>query len=210
MIAGLLSVSSTYAQSKFLFTNAQKIDLDRYKGIDGSPYLFDEWPMATIYDNAGLDYVDVEINFNGATNEIEIRKDDKFIELEKSQYKSIEIKAEDKKILFQRDFQGHFKTDFIQVIHEGKLISLVRRFESKMEEVELQNVGKTERIKRFNKRFSFIFLKDGKPTKVKSKKKQLISYLGKKKQLDSFIDSSKLKKNRLNHLQEIMEYYETL
>jgi len=152
----------------------------------------------------------VEINFNGATNEVEIRKGDKFIELQKVDYKTIHVGKGDLKSIFLRDIDGLFKTDFVESIYEGSDIALVRKFESKMEEVEMQNVGKTERIKRFNRKFKYILIKDGKSSILKTKKKQLIAALGKKKQLDAFIDSGKLKKDRRNHLKEIIAYYESI
>lgn len=210
LVIALLLVSNSYSQSNVLFKNAKIIDEDRYKGIDGSPYAWDEWLVGTIYDNKGNDIPDVEININGNSEEIEIRKDNKFIELQEMLYAKIELSQNGSPILLVRGFQSLFKTDFVEVVHEGTNVSIVRKFSAKLEELELQNVGKTEKIKRFKPRYTYYFIKGGKSSMVKAKKKQIIAFLGKRKVMDAFIDTVKLKKNRKEHLKEIAAYYDSL
>lgn len=206
----MMMCMNTLAQSKLLFTNAKTIDVDRYNGFKGDPYMWSEWHTATIYDNKGDEIPDVEINFNGYTNELEVRSDDKFIELDQRNYATIETTHDNKPIVLSRGHKGFFMNGFIEVIYEGESISMLRKFEAKLEEIEIQNVGKTERIKRFNTKYLYYLIAHGEVKKVSLKKKKLLEALGRKKEMSTIIDSGLLKTNRLDHLKEILEYFESL
>lgn len=206
----MLMYMNTSAQSKILFTNAKTIDLDRYRGYKGDPYMWSEWHTATIYDNKGEEIPDVEINFNGHTNELEVRSDDKFIELDQRNYTTIETIHYDKPLVLSRGHKGFFMNGFIEVIHDGESISMLRKFEAKLEEIEMQNVGKIERIKRFNTKYVYYLIAHGEANKVSLKKKKLLEALGRKKEMSTIIDSGQLKTNTVAHLKEILQYFESL
>ena len=89
MVGFFASVQAQKDEENALFLNSEKIDDDRYKEMKGSPYLFENWVTGTIIDLDKKTYPVSQINYNGYTQEFEVRKGDSFITLdEKSLLKS--------------------------------------------------------------------------------------------------------------------------
>ena len=199
------------SQSNNLFSNAKPIDEYRYEGVRASPYQFDTWVPATIYTSQGDPIQVDELNINGYSKELEIRRGDKFIELDQSAYSRIEISLRDEtQHVLVRNFANNFRTRFIELVHDGAKIKCVRQFLVPMIDFEIQNVGKTEKIKRFNPKFTYTFIREGILEEVKLKEKTLITYLGNKKEMSKVLDKSKFKSDQLQHLKEILAHYESL
>jgi len=204
------SLKST-SQSNSLFTNAVAIDEYRYDDIRDSPYQFDSWLPGIVYTVKG-DPIEVEqLNINGYSKEVEIRRGSHFIELDQAGYGRIEVISDDGiKHVFVRDLAGNFRDRFVELVHEGTKIQCVRQFVVPMIDIEIQNVGKTEKIKRFNPKFVYTFIRDGDIEEVKFKEKQLLAYLGNKKELSKIFDKAKFKNEPLHHLKEILVHFESL
>ena len=75
LVASLLISQATIAQISNVDLNGSPARLTGYTGIDGSPYLFDEWARADIgLTNAGLKE-NVAYKFNVHDNELEVIND---------------------------------------------------------------------------------------------------------------------------------------
>jgi len=207
----LLISSSALGQKNALFTNAKPIDEFRYEGIQGSPYQFESWVKAIIYTNENDPISVDEFNINGYSKELEIRKGNRYIDLIQTGYSRIEVDFEDgSQTIFVRDFEGFFDLHFVELVHDGPKVTCLRKLVVPMIDIEMQNVGKTEKIKRFNPKFLYYFIKDGQLEEVKIKEKKLVEYLGQKKALGSIMNKAKFKTDKLGHLKEILKYYESL
>ena len=89
-------------------------------------------------------------------------------------------------------------------------IYAAKEFHCSISEKEVQDVGKTVMMKRFFRKFNYYLVLKGELKSIKLSKKNLISTLGHKKELETFIKKNKLKVDRDGNLREIMAYYETL
>jgi len=197
-----------FAQAKTTFTNATTIDENRYAGFKGSAYLYDDWKVGNVYDTKGKAFERVEINFNGYSNEIEIKKGDKYINLDQKWYLKIEVEDKEGIRIYHRGIHDFFKDKFVEVIHQGTSLMLVKKFRVGVTEKEINDVGKTIKIKRFERKEDYYFIKNGKLQNIKFKKKSIIKYLGHKKELERYIKDNKLKLNRLNDLKKVLTFYE--
>lgn len=208
LVTLLMTLSFLNAQPKSIFTNAKPIDESRYKAYKGSPYFFDDWVLADIYDANGKAFEQLEMNFNGYTNEIEIRKGNQYIELDKKWYSKIEANSPDGIITFVQEAHSHFKNNFVEAVYIGNRISLVRKFRIALTEKEINDVGKTIKIKRFEKRLEYYFIKGEKLNNIKWKKKSILSYLGHKKDIEAFLKKNKLKLTSDKGIQKVLAFYE--
>lgn len=120
------------------------------------------------------------------------------------------ISEDDTKYVFVRNLEGNFRDRFVELVHQGIKIQCVRQFVVPMIDIEIQNVGKTEKIKRFNPKFVYTFIRDGNLDEIKLKEKQLLVYLGNKKELSKIFDKAKFKNEPLRHLKEILVHLESL
>lgn len=199
-----------FAQPKSIFTNAKPIDENRYQDYKGSPYLFDDWVKADIYVGEEKAFEQLDLNFNGHTNEIEIRKDNQYIELDKKWYSKIEAITPEGLVVFSQGVHTFFRNNFVEVLYDGEQISLVRKFRVAVTEKEINDVGKTIKIKRFEKRFEYYFIKGDELKNVKWKKKSILSYLGHKKEIEAFLKKNKLKLTSDNGIRQTLIYFESL
>ena len=77
----LIIPKATAQETDILMTNSRSVDKDRYKGIKGNPYLFEDWHKGKII-SVDADVIEgVLLNFNGKTEGFEIKKGNNFIEL---------------------------------------------------------------------------------------------------------------------------------
>ena len=208
-----LSLSTLFAQeSDLLLTNSQPINSDRYKGIKGDPYMFDEWRRGKIISEDADAIENVLLNFNGQTNGFEIKQGDKYIELDPSWYLRVVVEGEKEgeKIVFQKNFYAPLNNKFTRIVYKGKTVTVVEDFKSKVEKKVINNVGKNEEIKTFYNRKNYFLIKDKKPVLFRTKKKSLLPMLGMEKELESYMKKEKLKLNSEKDLIQLLTHYDSL
>jgi len=205
----LITTTLSAQETDVLMTNSRSIDKDRYKGVKGSPYQFEDWYKGKII-SADADIIEgVLLNFNGKTEGFEIKKDNNFIELDPRWYIRVELEeTSEKTIIFQKNFLPPLANKFTRVVYKGKNLRVVEDFISKIEVKVINNVGKKEEIKRFYSKSNYFLIKDKKITLLKAKKKSLYALLGHKKELESFIKKEKLKLSSEADLIKLFTFYE--
>ena len=206
----ILTTTTLLAQeTDVLMTNSRSIDKDRYKGVKGSPYQFEDWRKGKII-SADADVIEgVLLNFNGKTEGFEIKKGDNFIELDPKWY--IRVLLEDESgetVTFQKNFLPPLANKFTRVVYKGKNLSIVEDFIAKIEIKVVNNVGKKEEFKRFYNKRNFFLIKDKKITLLKTKKKSLYALLGHKSALESFVKKEKLRLSNEADLIKLFTFYE--
>lgn len=203
--------SSLNAQeSDVLMTNTKGIDEDRYKGIKGSPYIYDEWQTGKII-SVDADVIEsVPLNFNGETNGFEIKKGDRYIELDPQWYIRVIIdgKIPEEDVVFQKNFLPPLKNKFTRQVYKGKDITIVEDFTAKIETRTINNVGKNEVTKKFYSKTNYYLIKDRKPTLFRLRKKVLLPLLGHEKELEQFLKKEKIKLNKEKDLIRLLTFYE--
>ena len=197
-------------ETDILMTNSRTIDLNRYKGILGTPYKFKDWRKGKIISVDADAIEGVLLNFNGETNGFEIKKGDSFIELDAKWYIRVLIEdtASDEYITFQKNFLPPLTNKFTRIVYKGKKLSIVEDFIAKIDTKVINNVGKNEELKRFHSKKNYYLIKDRKPTLLKLKKKSLLALLGHKSELESFIKKEKIKLSTETDLIKLFTFYE--
>ena len=147
IVIGFLAAQVSYGQIANLSLNGVPAKLSAYDGVDGSPYLFDEWARADVSTtNAGLKE-NVAYKFNIYENEFEVINEAGnkiFLNKNYVEYMLLErpsiILANSQgglltKLLFKKGFDsidGVQADDFVNVIAEGSKYSMVRTFDTEL------------------------------------------------------------------------------
>ncbi|MEM6805208.1 MAG: hypothetical protein AAF696_27675 [Bacteroidota bacterium] len=216
----LFCALSLFGQRELQLTNSKKIDPNRYADKDGDPYLFKNWLIADVTDNDLQVIKEVFINYNGFTEEFEIKNGDNFIELENKYYLQIEARRKKngdafpknagENIVFQRKLHKQFQDKFVRLIHRGEKLSIIENFKVRVSEVTFQDVGKTVKKKRFVGIRKYYLLKDGTLTAFSKKRSSIIKTFGgkKKKQLDVFMRKEKIDLAKDEDIGKLFSFYE--
>ncbi len=176
--------TSSLAQSKVLFQDAQAFDTDRYKGVKGSCFLFEDWVEATLYDLKDADYKKVKVNYNGETGQAEaINNDMLSITIDRRDIKSIHIPSKNdatpKDLHFldtivmvtspHKDLTADYYIQLIandnRALYLGLDASIITTTETPPGEI-------IER-KRFNKHYQYILIENDSVTKFSTNKKAI-------------------------------------
>lgn len=211
VILGLSPNFSLFAQDgTLMMTNSKPIDENRYSEIKGNPYLFKDWQTGSIVDKDDKMIENVLLNYNGETENIEIRQGDKFIELEVSDYKKIIIPKENaaETILIKGAFSP-FKDQFVRVVYANANRKVIQTFESQIITKVFNNVGKNEEFKSFYNKKQYYLISD-KAQLFKLKKKSLLPLLTERSQLEQFLKKEKMKLNSEEQLLKLLAYYEQI
>ena len=217
----LLSIlSATFTQTELQLVNSKKIDPNRYEGIEDDPYLFKNWLIGNVTTNDGEVIEEVFINYNGYSEEFEIKNGDRFIELENKYYMQIEMsrkkngekfpKNAGEEIVFQRNLHGKFKEKFVRLMYRGKQVSVIEGYRVTVTEKTFQDVGKTVVKKRFIGTRSYYLLKDGELQSFNMKRSSVIKTFGLKKELDQFMRKQKINLDKDEDIAKVFAYYEEL
>lgn len=145
LAAAILISNVGFAQISNISLNGAPARLTAYEGVEGSPYLFEDWAKADIgTTNAGLkekvayrfNIYDNELEvINEAGNKIYLNKD--FVEYAMLERPSILIATGSAgqltKLLFKKGYEmikGVDEKDLVNVIAEGKKYTLIRKYYS--------------------------------------------------------------------------------
>jgi len=197
-------------ETDVLMLNSKSIDSERYKGVKGTPYIFKDWRSGKLI-SADADAIEgLTLNYNGKSGGFEVRKDNRFIELNPKWYIRVVVEGDkgEEPIIFQKNFLPPLKDKFTRLVYKGNKISVVEDFISKIEIKVINNVGKKEELKRFYSKRSYYLIKDRKPTYLKLKKKNVLALLGNTKELETYLKKEKMKLNSEKDLIKLLEYYE--
>lgn len=204
-----------FAQNMISFSEARPYDESRYEDIKASPYFFESFAKAWITDTEGVKYAPVLANFNGYTDEFEVRQEDQFIRLDEQHYSRIALLPEGKvdTVYFIRGVHADFRGKFIQEIYESEQVILVRKFKVGLTSTVINNVGRKDEIKRFSPQNDLFLLKkkDNVLIPLKGNEKKMLKELGHEKELASFLKEDKsVDLNTDQGLAALIKKWETL
>ena len=202
------------SQTMISFTESQDYNESRYRDIKESPYLFKTFIDGYIIGINDTEYDKVSTNFNAYTEEIEVRKGNKFIRLDERFYKSVLLKLEDgKDMKMIRGIHPFFRGKFIEVLYQEGNTYLTRKHTVKISETSVNNVGRKETFRRFIKEKE-LYLVTGTGSEdiqlLKTKKKKLLKALGKKDELTNYIKKEKIDLSSDKGLVSLIKYWISL
>lgn len=148
LIVGVLFAQVSFAQISNLSLNGVPARVSGYAGIEGSPYLFDDWARADVSTtNAGLKE-NVAYKFNVYENEVEVINEagnkiflnKNYVDYLMLERPSIIIANNNgegmlTRLLFKKGYsgiKGIGEDDFVNVIAEGEKYTLVRTFSTEL------------------------------------------------------------------------------
>ncbi|MFT6828387.1 MAG: acylphosphatase [Roseivirga sp.] len=215
VIAFLFIFPLTYGQKEIkFFTNEQPIDVYRYNNIEGSPYLLKTSKKATLYDVYGTVYNDVFFNYNGLTQELELFKNDKeFIILNSLFYERIVAEDENSPnglMVLKKGLDPELGESFVQVIHEGEKLTVIKQFNVRKSKVTINDVGKIRNFENFTRTTNYYVISELAMVDMSTKKRQLLRLLGYEDKVDEFIKTENLDLENDIDLSKLFVFYETL
>ncbi|MBX2816033.1 MAG: hypothetical protein KTR24_08545 [Saprospiraceae bacterium] len=213
----LLQCGTLSAQRDSLFfTNSQQWDEERYPNVQGTPYFFEDFMQANIMRRDSFVFSDVLLNYNGFSQEFEIREDDRYIVLEALWYLEIRIPADknpslEQDVVFRQDMHPTYKAKFAQVLHDGQKVTAINDFKVEKSEKTIQNVGGAVTFERFVPIHSFRLIRDGEIDLLRPKKDVLAAKLGSEKEFSKFLKANKIKKlTDPNNMAKAVAWYDEL
>lgn len=218
IVAGLLIAQYSEAQISNINLNGAPARLSGYDGVEGSPYLFEDWGKAEVgTTNAGLKE-NVSYKFNIHDNELEVINETGnpiFLNKDFVEYAILERPAGLlasgvpagilPKLLFKKGFEmvrGIESNDLVNVLADGKNYTLIRKFYSDLV-TPPKNSYAPSQGKMFVFEESFYLIdKNEKVTSVKSKTNNIVGALSESDQeiAKKIIKENKLDLGREDHL----------
>jgi len=149
----ILLSAVTFGWSQSLeMTNSTPIDVNRYKDINGSPYLYEDWRLARIMNNEGQFIVDVLVNFNVETQDFEVTNGTHYILLNENEHGRIEVLDEQtgEYQTFIKSTDYDLASTYAWLHFEGNAIKWLSTFSATLNERKIQTPGKTQVVKSFS------------------------------------------------------------
>lgn len=218
IVAGLLLSQFAEAQISNVNLNGAPARLSSFEGVDGTPYLFDDWAKAEIgTTNAGLKE-NVSYRFNIHDNELEVVNEvgnPIFLNKDFVEYAILERPASLltsggpagmlTKLLFQKGFEivrGIEADDLVNVLADGKNYTIIRKFYSDLITPPKNSYSPTQgKMFVFEETF-YLIDKNEKVTTVKSRTNSIIGALNESDQefAKKIVKENKLDLNREDHI----------
>lgn len=204
----LFAVQLSFAQGDPMYnSNNEVLTEQRYSKIQGSPYLFKAWNKGNLYDVKDQILPHASINFNGETGLLEIKEDEKTIQLNQNLYNRVEIMVDGKKNVFVNRITPVDLT-YYRAVYQSDIMHFLEKFESKLKEEDVATYGASKSRSKFvNKTKHFVF-KEGKMHEVSRNSKKLVAFL-KSPRLKGYIKKNKLNLKKDEDLVKALAYYES-
>ncbi len=216
----LFCVTAFSQNSKVTIEGGQPIDPKRYADIKDSPYFFKDWVVGTVIASSIEKFDDVLVNYNGHTQDFEVKNGDKFIELDERRHKRVEILLEKnpgkfkdppvEKWVFMSGIHEVFEDKYALLVYAGKSLVFLKDFSSGISEKTFQDVGRTINVKRFNNKEDLYFLLDGELIPFKLKKKVILEVLPElyKAKAETFVAENKSKLDSEEEVIALLKFLE--
>ena len=202
---GSALMSSFAQEGDFLMENSNPVKDERYQDVKGVPYLFNDFVNGTITDLEGRSY-DAMLNYNGHTQQIEVKRGDQFIILDEKFYRQVDMDWNGQTITFMRGVDRLRPNTFMQVLYKGAKVKLIKDFKVDISEQKVQNVGQTVYFKRFTTSTVYQMSQLAKLTRLQLNKKSLSKALGDKTM--AYAKAQKINFKDDIELAKLVAYYE--
>ncbi|OSZ80037.1 hypothetical protein CAP36_01875 [Chitinophagaceae bacterium IBVUCB2] len=195
--------------------NGKPYTIKQYEDVQGSAWLFEDWKTAYVTDKFGTTHLNVQIRFDLYANKFFYNYNNTVYEFVTT-INEVEIFLSvpgdtTNRMIFRRGFSindvvGPLK--YLQVMAEGRVTFLKYLYKSLDETTEYNVPGK---IKTFNSRSTFFYLKDGKSQSQKPGSKILEELTNDKwAEVDAYMKQNSLSAKNEADFARAIKYYNTL
>jgi hypothetical protein len=187
--------------------SADMVKPDVYAGIEGSPYLFEDWAYARIklVDNRNFDSVLLKINL--FENKIHFKDNNGRERMIAIQVKEVEIKDESSKwnhTLFVSGY-GEDKNVFYQVLADGKKIGYLKPISIVKREYKVFNAPNQKKFELQEGKLSLFA--HGVMYEESKNCSSLMAAFGNDSKVNSFVSANDIKCNKEKDLKKLVDYY---
>ncbi len=209
---------SIAAQQHVQFTFTHEIIENRYEGIKGDFYLLKDWSLAKLYDSKKENYSELEVNYNGHENTMEVTDGEgKYIVLRPEQAPRIVVEQNDAEVsedlqfldslVFTRAPLSELPSDYYLVLFEKGDLRLLLDCDVSVSTTVQRPPGKIIETKRFINRYQLVLLEGNKATILEKKKRKLDSAFKSYGSLSKWAKNNKLK---MTDYETIVRFLESL
>lgn len=190
--------------------NSQGIDPDRYEDIKGEPYLFEEWKYGKTVNSKSEIIDSLLVNYNGYTHNLEVKKDETYIELDAYHYPLVVVYDDEtgKEIFLRRNTSQTLLNRYTRLIFSGLEFMVVEDFNTRVETKRINDVGKIRDTNTFVNRKNYYIIKDNKAKLIKFKKASLLKLLGNEGELDNFLKQTRNKLKTEEDAIKLFQFFE--
>ena len=195
LISSLFGTLSFSQQKSVMMFNSRGLDPDRYIDIKGSPYMFENWKYGKTV-NSNSEIIDsLEINYNGYTHNVEIRKGGTYIELDAYHYPLVVVYNDEsgKEIFLRRNSSQTLLNRYTRLVFSGLEFMVVEDFNTRIETKRVNDVGVIRESQTFVSKKNYFIIHENKSKLIKMKKDALIKLLGNEGELDNYLKKTKNK-----------------
>ena len=153
------------------------------RGIDGSPYFYDEWTTGIALLPKNLKTIGVQMKFSTFNNRVYFKKEDKTLALDNRRVEGFVLNIDDGWVLFKNGYRYDSdkigRDTFLRVVHDGTTKILVhhRTYTRKSHKPAIAT-GRISHEFRHSDDY-FLQTEDGKIHEVKNKQKHILRKLNK-------------------------------
>ncbi|MCZ4224018.1 hypothetical protein [Pedobacter rhodius] len=198
------------AQIKTVSTYKNLITVKESRGdLEGSPYLFPQWEMATIKFSPGINPITDNIKYDLLEDMLVTKGEND----EEYEFKDMpaEFVLSNTKEVYRNGFMpvdGMTVKTFYNVIYDGK-IKFLKKLSKTIIESKGYNTGTV--TKKVAEVINYYLVKaDNKPVKVKNNEKAFIAVLGRGDELTKYIKENKIDLKSNEGIIKLLTYYDTL
>jgi len=206
-IQGLKEFYNEFKSSQF-----QQGNLFRGSEIEGSPHEKSDFILGVVVTKSNLNYENIPLRFNIYSDEMEFKSDDgTTLSLSPPDFIDFIVIGEEKYIYTPYAIGNKLLRGYFKVMAEGKACLLVKQ-NIKLKEAELPQAYKDAQPASFVRTPDdfYIRMEQREATRVSNKKELTGLLIDKTKEMDDFLKKNKTRFNRLEDMQKLVNYYNTL
>lgn len=180
--------------------------------IEGSPYLNDTFCNGTVYTTSRQKIVDIELRYNIYNDDLEFKTPDgKILAIDKPENIERAAFCDYQMVYLPYLNRNNKNMAFLKVIEEGRL-SLYAKPDLFYQKEQKGDGIRADKPAKFVKKSDILFLKtDNKFAEEIGNKKDIISVVpDHKKEIKAYIKQHKIKPSKVNDLQKLVKYYNSL
>ena len=196
-------------KGKVKLLNSRAIDHSQYKEVKGSPYFYQEWKFGKMINSRSLIIDSLLVNYNGFTDNFEVRQDDEYVELETKFYPLVIVYDGDKEVYFRRNNHKQIESAYARIVYTGVQASVLQNYVVTTRKSSAAYAGITDEGTFIGKKKFFLLLNE-EIHLIKLNRKSILSRLGFTSELKSFLKEKKLNLKSEGDLVILLEYYDTL
>ena len=208
----LLVNTNSWAQDVYISGKVnQNVDPARYDKIKGSPYLYNVWHRAQIISANGTIYNEQAINYNGLTQQLELKENGKTTPLPRNSFIKVLVEVGGDSIteVFLRRIHPDFGDKLVCIAYDGDRIKLIKIFTVRLEESGAQTPIYPTEFEKFVNQTEYYLMIDGNLSSITLKKKKVVKVLGHSADIEQFTKKNNLNLKKEGELIQLLKYYET-